>query len=110
MFLNDRISNREKYEAHRVVVGDQAAARINGSASPGSTTDTIILGPERPQENRLNDPVAEAGVEERVNGESCDRHGTVSTYALSSSCNYRRCVMLVIRTGVMVCEQTDTLK
>ena len=82
MSLNNRIAIRDKYEARGAVIDRQAMTPFKSSARPRSTTDTLILEPERPQKGRLNQPVAEAGVEEVVNSEPCDRHATVSlTYA-----------------------------
>ena len=78
MSLNNRIAIRDKYEARGPVVDRQEMAPLESSARTGSTTDIIVLGPEKPQEDRMNQPVAEAGVVEGVNSESCDRRTIVS--------------------------------
>ena len=78
MSLNNRIAIRDNYEARGAVVDCQAMEPFKSSVRTGSTTDTIILEPEKPQEGRMNRPVAEDGVVDGVNSESCDRHIIVS--------------------------------
>jgi hypothetical protein len=68
--LNNRIAIRDKYEARGPIVDFQPMVHFQGGAHPRSITDTIILEPENPQEDRLNERDAEAEVEERVNSES----------------------------------------
>ena len=76
--LNNRIAIRDNYEARGPVVDLQAMMTFKSSARTGSTTDTIILEPEKPQEGRMNQPLAEAEVEDGVKSESCDRHVILS--------------------------------
>ena len=78
MSLNNRIAIRDEYEARGLVIDCQAMTTFKSSSHPGSTIDTLILEPEKPQEGRMNQPVAEAGVEEGVKSELCDHHATVS--------------------------------
>ena len=72
--LNNRIAIRDNYEARGPVVDLQAMTPFKTSTRTGSATDTIILEPEKSQEGRMNQPVAEAEVEDGVKSESCDRH------------------------------------
>ena len=78
--LNNRIAIRDKYEARGPVVDLQTMALFKSSAGSGSTTDTIVLEPEKPRNGRMNQPVAEAGVKEGVKSESCNRHVIVSLF------------------------------
>ena len=116
MSLNNRIAIRDKYEARGPIVDCQAMVHFKGGAHPGSTTDTIILEPENPQEGRLNELVAMSEVEEMVNSESCDCHVIVSlSYSSSSSSDYRHRVRLIIQfirlvVLFIVYEQTDSTK
>jgi hypothetical protein len=87
--LNNRIAIRDNYEARGLVVDLQAMTAFKNSARTGSTTDTIILEPEKPQEGQMNQPVAEAEVEDGVKSESSDR-----TVILSLS--YDRAVAVTI--------------
>jgi hypothetical protein len=101
--LNNRIPIRDKCEAHGAVVDCEAVTRLRNGACPESTTNTITLEPERPQNDCMNEPVAGAEVEERVDIESCDRHVIVSlSYASSSSHERRNRVMPIIRTGSVI--------
>ena len=76
--LNNRIAIRDMYEARGPVVDLRAMSPFKSSARPESTTDTIILEPEKPQDGRMNRSVAEAEVVDGVNSESCNRHVIVS--------------------------------
>jgi hypothetical protein len=98
--LNNRIPVRDNFETHGAVVDCEAVARRRNGACPESTTNTLTLEPERPQNDCMNEPVLEAGVEERVNSESCDLHVIVSlSYASSSSHErrYRYCTLYGLR-------------
>ena len=89
MSLNNRIAIRDIYEARGPVVDFQAMMPFKSSARPRSSTDTIILEPEKPQECRMNKLVVEADVADGVNSESCDRHVRVSV-------SYARAVAMTI--------------
>ena len=103
MCLNNRILIRDRCEAHGAVVDCEAVARRRDGARPESTTNTLTLEPERPQNDCMNEPVSEAEVEERVNSESCDFHVIVSlSYASSSSHERKYRVMPTIQTASVI--------
>lgn len=56
------------------VVDCEVEMRLRSGDSPGPTTGIIMLAPENPQNDRMNQSIAEVEVEESVNSESCDRH------------------------------------
>jgi hypothetical protein len=76
--LNNRISIRDTYGARGGLVDcqDLAAPSVSNNSRPGSTTETIIVEIEKPQEDlvRQLEPIPEADLEEWVIGESCVRH------------------------------------
>jgi hypothetical protein len=61
---------------------------------------------EKPQEDFLRQSAAETEVEERVNGESRDRHVIALSYTLSSSYVRGHRVMPMIRPGGVICGST----
>jgi len=64
--LNNRIAIRDNNEARGPVVDLHAMALFKSSVRTGSTTDIIVLEHEKPQDGRMNQPVAVAGVKEGV--------------------------------------------
>jgi hypothetical protein len=87
--LNNRNSIRDTYYTLGAAVDCQVELHPRNSAHPSATTDGIILEPDKPQTDRMDQPVAEEEVEERVNSKSCGHHVTVSiSYASNSSRDY----------------------
>jgi hypothetical protein len=84
--LNNRNSIRDTYYARGAAVDCQVELHLRNSAHPEATTDGIILEPEKPQTDRMDQP---AEVEERANSKSCDHHVTVAIpYASNSFRDY----------------------
>ena len=73
MSLNNRIAIRDKCEARGPVIDLQSMASFQSSVRTGSTTNPIILEPEKPLEGCMNRPVT-AEVVNGVKSESYDRH------------------------------------
>lgn len=68
MSLNDRVLIRDEYEARGVAVDCQLEV-LRSSARPGSSADTIIVEPEKPQNDGMYQGIAEVEEENRVNSE-----------------------------------------
>ena len=70
--LNNRIAIRDTYEARGAVVDHNAATRLGFTAYPGTTTDTIILEPEKRTTNLMKElpPLPGAEAAEKVNSKS----------------------------------------
>ena len=103
MSLNNRISIRKNCEARGAVVDCEVELGPRSGAHPRPTTDIIILEPEKSQNDRVKEWIAEAGVEERVNCETCHCYVIyLFSHTSSSSPDHRHCVMLIIRTGCVI--------
>ena len=70
MSLNNRNSVRDTYHTRGAVVDCQLELQPRNSAHPEATTDSMILEPDKPQTDRMNQHVAEEEVEERVDSKS----------------------------------------
>jgi hypothetical protein len=97
--LNNRVLIRDSYEARGAVV----VTGCGSGSSPGSTTDAINLEHEKPQNDCMNEPIADAQIE-KGESEFCDGHIIVSlSHASSSSGDHRHCVRWTLGIGGVIC-------